>query len=220
MSAHDPADEQGTNTVDGCLLVAAPTVKGHRTAIASSRCTERFRAMSTLTRAELATLIDDLADLPYGGEAVDQRTHALQTAAHAVTDGADDELVVAAALHDIGRARTVAVRYRGMPHELAGAAFAREHVTERIAWAIEQHVPAKRYLVVVDPDYHAGLSPASVRSLRAQGGPMSPGEVADFGAHPWAEDAIALRRWDDAAKDPSGPVLPLDDLLDRYDRLA
>ncbi|GLY75712.1 hypothetical protein [Actinoallomurus iriomotensis] len=80
--------------------------------------------------------------------------------------------------------------------------------------------PAKRYLVAVDPDYDAGLSPVSVRSLRAQGGPMTPGEVAEFGVHPWATDAIALRRWDDAAKDPYGPVLPLDDLLDRYDRLS
>lgn len=176
--------------------------------------------MNRLTRDELAALIEGLADLPYGGEAVDQRTHALQTAAHAVEAGADDELVVAAALHDIGRAGAVAVRHRGMPHERAGAAFARERLTERIAWAIEQHVPAKRYLVTVDPDYHAGLSPVSVRSLRAQGGPMTPGEVAEFGAHPWATDAIALRRWDDAAKDPSGPVLPLDDLLDRYDRLT
>jgi predicted HD phosphohydrolase len=176
--------------------------------------------MSTLTRAELTTLIEGLADLPYGGEAVDQRTHALQTAAHAVTAGADDEIVVAAALHDIGRAPSVATRYRGMPHELAGAAFAREHLTERIAWAIEQHVPAKRYLVAVYPDYHAGLSPASVRSLRVQGGPMTPEEVAEFDAHPWGDDAIALRRWDDEAKDPDGPILPLEDLLDRHDRLT
>jgi predicted HD phosphohydrolase len=176
--------------------------------------------MSRLTRAELAALIDDLADLPYGGEAVDQRTHALQTAAHAVTAVADDELVLAAALHDIGRARSVAARHRGMPHELAGAAFARDHLTERAAWAIEHHVAAKRYLVAVDPAYHATLSPASVRSLRVQGGPMTPEEVAEFDAHPWSQDAVALRRWDDAAKDPAGPVLPLDDLLDRYDRVT
>jgi predicted HD phosphohydrolase len=173
-----------------------------------------------MTRSELAALIEALADLPYGGEPVDQRTHALQTAAHAVAAGADDEIVVAAALHDIGRAREVATRYRGMPHESAGAEFAREHLTERIAWAIEQHVPAKRYLVAVDPAYHAGLSEASVRSLRVQGGPMTPEEAAEFEAHEWAEDAIALRRWDDAAKDPDGPLLPLEDLLDRHARIA
>jgi gamma-butyrobetaine dioxygenase len=177
--------------------------------------------MSTLTRAELGVLIDDLAGLPYGGEVVDQRTHALQTAAHAAaTDGDDDELVLAAALHDIGRARPVAARYRGMPHELAGAAFARDHLTERVAWIVEQHVPAKRYLVAVDPAYHATLSPASVRSLRVQGGPMTADEVAEFDRHPWGPAAVALRRWDDSAKDPDGPQLPLADLLDRYDRVT
>jgi predicted HD phosphohydrolase len=176
--------------------------------------------MSRLTRADLTVLIDGLADLPYGGEAVDQRTHSLQTAAHAVTAEADDELVLAAALHDIGRAPSVAAGHRGMPHELAGAAFARDHLTERIAWTVEHHVAAKRYLVAVDPAYHDTLSPVSVRSLRVQGGPMAPDEVAQFDAHPWGRDAVALRRWDDAAKDPAGPVLPLDDLLSRYDRLV
>lgn len=175
--------------------------------------------MEHLDRAGLAALIDGMADLPYGGERVDQRTHALQCAALAAEARADDELVVAAALHDVGRAADVARRYRG-PHEQAGAAFAREHLTERVAWAIERHVAAKRYLVAVDPAYHDGLSEASVRSLRVQGGPMTPDEVAAFEAWPWSGDAVALRRWDDLAKDPDGPVLPLTDLLDRLDRLT
>ncbi|MCP2354614.1 putative HD phosphohydrolase [Nonomuraea thailandensis] len=61
--------------------------------------------------------------------------HALQAAAHAVAAGADDELVLAAAFHDVGRAREVATRYRGLPHEQAGAAFARDHLTRRSVWA-------------------------------------------------------------------------------------
>ncbi|MGW5699146.1 hypothetical protein ACWEWX_53005, partial [Streptomyces asiaticus] len=64
--------------------------------------------LDPLTGEELTALLDGLAGLPYGGEAVDQRTHALQTAWLAMDAGADDELVVAAALHDIGRARPVA----------------------------------------------------------------------------------------------------------------
>lgn len=48
---------------------------------------------------------------------------------------------------------------------------------------------------------------------------MTPEEAAEFDAHPWGGDAIALRRWDDEAKDPDGPILPLEDLLDRHDRL-
>ncbi|MEO3803415.1 HD domain-containing protein [Nonomuraea sp. B1E8] len=172
-----------------------------------------------LSRAELHRLFDGLADLPYGGEAVDQRTHALQTAAHAVAAGADDELVLAAAFHDVGRARPVAERHRGLPHERAGAAFARDHLTERSAWAIERHVAAKRYLVAVDPAYHDTLSPVSVCTLRAQGGPMSREEAAAFEAHPWSADAISLRLWDDAAKDPSGPVLPMGELAAAYERV-
>ncbi|WP_433430840.1 HD domain-containing protein [Nonomuraea sp. CA-141351] len=172
-----------------------------------------------LSRDELFDLFEGLAGLPYGGEAVDQRTHALQAAAHAVAAGADDELVLAAAFHDVGRARPVAERHRGMPHEQAGAAYARDHLTARSAWAIEQHVAAKRYLVAVDPAYHGTLSPASVRSLRAQGGPMSQEEVAAFTSHEWSADAISLRLWDDLAKDPEGPVLPMDDLIATYERI-
>jgi gamma-butyrobetaine dioxygenase len=106
-----------------------------------------------------------------------------------------------------------------MPHEQAGAAFARDHLTERSAWAIEQHVAAKRYLVAVDPAYHDTLSPVSVRSLRVQGGPMSQEEAAAFKAHRWSADAISLRLWDDAAKDPRGPVLAMDDLIAAYERV-
>jgi gamma-butyrobetaine dioxygenase len=105
------------------------------------------------------------------------------------------------------------------PHEQAGAAFARDHLTERSAWAIEQHVAAKRYLVAVDPAYHDTLSPVSVRSLRVQGGPMTPEEAAAFKAHPWSADAVSLRLWDDAAKDPEGPVLAVDELLATYERV-
>ncbi|ANP51460.1 gamma-butyrobetaine dioxygenase [Streptomyces griseochromogenes] len=175
-------------------------------------------ALAPLTDAELTALIDGLAGLPYGGEAVDQRTHALQTAWLATDAGADDELVVAAALHDIGRARPVRAEHPGLPHELAGAAFARRRLGGRAAWVIAQHVPAKRYLVATDPAYHALLSPVSVASLKAQGGPMDEHEAARFAAHPLAADAVALRRWDDAAKDPTGPLLPIPALLSAHAR--
>ncbi|MFE6176987.1 HD domain-containing protein [Streptomyces sp. NPDC056464] len=171
-----------------------------------------------LTDEELTALIDGLAGLPYGGEAVDQRTHALQTAWLAADAGADDELVVAAALHDIGRARPVRAEHPGLPHELAGAAFARRRLGERAAWVIAQHVPAKRYLVATDPTYRALLSPVSIASLKVQGGPMDEGEVTRFAAHPLAGEAVALRRWDDAAKDPEGPVLSMPALLAAHAR--
>ena len=64
------------------------------------------------------------------------------------------------------------------------------------------HVAAKRYLCAVEPDYHAGLSPASRLSLGLQGGPFSPDEVRRFKEEPWFRSAVAVRRWDDAAKVP------------------
>jgi len=42
-----------------------------------------------------------------------------------------------------------------------------------------------------------------VYTLSVQGGPMNAEEVARFAANPYAEDAVLLRRCDDAAKDPA-----------------
>ncbi|HEY3682660.1 MAG TPA: HD domain-containing protein [Streptosporangiaceae bacterium] len=172
-----------------------------------------------LGRTELAALLDGLRDLPYGGEPVDQHAHAMQAAALAVHASADDELVLAAALHDIGRAGPVRRAYAG-PHEAAGGAFARRYIGERVAWVIEQHVPAKRYLVATDAAYADRLSPASVRSLHVQGGPMTPAEADHFATHPWAGDAVDLRLWDDAAKLPGDPGLPVARLLDILARVT
>jgi len=40
-----------------------------------------------------------------------------------------------------------------------------------------------------------------VRTLALQGGPMTQGQAAAFEALPFARDAVAVRRWDDEAKD-------------------
>lgn len=173
----------------------------------------------TLAVDDLAALIEGLAGLPYGGEPVDQRAHALQTGWQARQVGADDELLLAATLHDIGRAAPVQAQWPELPHELSGAEFARRHFGERAAWIIAQHVPAKRYLVAVDAEYHAQLSPASVASLVRQGGPMSDAEVAEFGAHPNADEAVMVRRWDDNAKGLDAPVLPVAEVLAAFVRL-
>ena len=114
---------------------------------------------------ELRQLVDGLAGLPYGGEADDQRTHALQCAWHAQRAGADDELVLAALLHDAGRAV-----HPELDHERAGQELGRRLLGERAGWLIGSHAQAKRYLVAVEPDYADALSQASVDSLRAQGG--------------------------------------------------
>lgn len=120
------------------------------------------------------------------GEGITDFHHALQCAVLAGREGADDDLVLAALVHDIGRLLAVLA-------------------------AVERHVDAKRYLCTVDSGYAAALSPASVRSLAAQGGPLSLEERARFEAQPWADEAVRLRRWDEAAKDPAAVCAPLEE---------
>jgi gamma-butyrobetaine dioxygenase len=170
-----------------------------------------------LTADELREILDDMAGLPYGGEVVDQRTHALQCAGHAIDAGSVPELAAAAALHDVGRVPRVLRAYPG-PHEEAGAAWCKARTTERIAWLVGAHVPAKRYLVATDPAYAATLSPASVASLRVQGGPYDAAAAAEFANHPWAGDALALRAWDEAAKAPDLPGADVDAVCDALRR--
>lgn len=74
---------------------------------------------------------------------------------------------------------------------------------------MRHHVPAKRYLCAIDPEYHAGLSGASKRSLEVQGGPMNEQELRAFEQMAGTDAAIALRRRDDRAKVAGKSVPPL-----------
>lgn len=67
---------------------------------------------------------------------------------------------------------------------------------------VRLHVAAKRYLCAVEPGYHARLSDASRFTLSVQGGPFNPAQAKTFEELPFARDAVALRRWDEQAKDP------------------
>ncbi|HEX6442541.1 MAG TPA: phosphohydrolase, partial [Stellaceae bacterium] len=53
-----------------------------------------------------------------------------------------------------------------------------------------------------EPRYFGSLSFASMRSLELQGGPFTPELAAGFIGLPYAQDAVRLRRWDEAAKLP------------------
>jgi predicted HD phosphohydrolase len=159
---------------------------------------------------EIFAACRSMAGLPYDGEPVDQLEHALQCAALARAESSDSEFVIACLLHDIARAPLVAgIPYDG-PHEHHGETGARwlePRAGARVAWLAEQHVPAKRYLVATDPDYRAGLSEVSARTLVAQGGPMSAAELEAFRSHPDWRLAVALREIDDRGKVP-GAVVP------------
>jgi len=59
---------------------------------------------------------------------------------------------------------------------------------------------AKRYLLATDAAYFAKLSPASVITLKLQGGPMAAHEVAKFETERFYKEAVRVRQWDDQGK--------------------
>jgi predicted HD phosphohydrolase len=91
-------------------------------------------------------------------------------------------LVISALLHDIGH----------LPHGLPEEAWLHR--------AAALHVDAKQYLCSTEPKYLEELSSSSLKKLQLQGGPFSAGQARDFEHNPHFRDAVALRRWDDAAK--------------------
>ncbi len=120
------------------------------------------------------------------GYRVDRLEHSLQCATRAHRDGAGDELVVAALLHDIGDLLA--------PHnhsELA-AAMLRPYVSERTYWIVRQHGLFQSY-------YYA----------HHQGGDRHARDV--FRGHPWYQNAVDFcHRWDQLSFDPDYESLPLE----------
>jgi [1-hydroxy-2-(trimethylamino)ethyl]phosphonate dioxygenase len=152
------------------------------------------------------------------GEGVTQLAHALQTAALAAADGADDSLIVAALLHDVGHfLQPTDDSYGYHKHDRSGGAWLAQRFGPAVSEPVRLHVAAKRYLCAAEADYFGKLSRASVHSLGKQGGPMSATEAAAFMASPHADAAVRLRRWDDGGK-LEGIVVP--DLPDYRERIA
>lgn len=167
----------------------------------------------------MALTLQDIDDLfqrrgheTYSGEPVTQLEHALQSAALAEIEGADDALVTAALLHDLGHllqdlGETPTLRGIDDVHQYAALPFLRGLFPDAILDAIRLHVDAKRYLCAVRPGYFEALSPDSQRSLALQGGVFDTAQAAAFIAVPGAQDAVRLRLWDDSAK-TAGAVTP------------
>ncbi len=157
--------------------------------------------------AEIIRLFHTQGAVQYGAEAINQQQHALQCAHLAEQAGASVELVVAALLHDLGHLLSLdmGTKKPGADdlHQYMAMPFLRGLFANAVLEPIRMHVDAKRYLCHVDTAYWASLSPVSQRSLEVQGGPFTAEEAAAFIVQPFAADAVALRRWDDLAKDPA-----------------
>jgi len=135
----------------------------------------------------------------YLGEAVTIGEHMRQAGALAEAARAAAPLVAAALLHDIGHLR----RETDARHGAGGARWLSRWFGPAVTEPVRLHVAAKRYLCATEPGYFGLLSPESVRTLARQGGPMTPEQAAAFEALAHARDAVAVRRWDDQAKDPA-----------------
>ena len=120
-------------------------------------------------------LLQTQGESRYGQERVSQLEHALQCAKLADQAGCSPELVVACLLHDLGHLVAARRDGEGAPdvddvHQYLALPFLRGLLPDAVLDPIRLHVDAKRYLCHAEPEYWAGLSPASKHSLELQGG--------------------------------------------------
>jgi predicted HD phosphohydrolase len=119
------------------------------------------------------------------GYPVSRLGHSLQTASRAMRDGADDELIVAALLHDIGD------ELAPYNHTEIAAGILRPYVRPEVTWIIEQHGLFQNYYYV-----------------HFRGGNRD--ERDKFVGHPWYAACKAFcANWDQCSFDPAYPTLPL-----------
>ena len=178
-----------------------------------------------LSIADIELLFARHGTSQYSGEPVTQLEHALQTAHLAEQSGADDALVTACLLHDLGhllneQGETPSLRGIDDTHQYYALPFLRGLFSNTVLDAIKLHVDAKRYLCRANPAYYAKLSEDSKRSLALQGGVFSTEQATAFIAQPGARDAVVLRQWDDLAKQADFETPSLRHFLERAARCA
>jgi predicted HD phosphohydrolase len=121
----------------------------------------------------------------FGGYQIDRLEHSLQCATRAYHDGASEELVVAALLHDIGD--LLAPHNHG---EIA-AAMLQPYVSDETYWIVKHHGVFQAYYYA----HHLGGD----RHARDA-----------FRGHPHFTATVNFcHRWDQPAFDPDYPTLPL-----------
>jgi phosphonate degradation associated HDIG domain protein len=178
-----------------------------------------------LSLPDIALLFARHGASQYSGEPVTQLQHALQTAHLAEASGADDALVTACLLHDLGhllndQGETPSLRGIDDTHQYFALPFLRGLFPDAVLDAIKLHVDAKRYLCQANPDYFDRLSDDSKRSLALQGGVFSAEQAAAFLGLNGAHDAVMLRHWDDLAKQADLATPTLAHFLARAERCA
>jgi predicted HD phosphohydrolase len=133
--------------------------------------------------AVLARMGDNKSDQPYQ---VTRLEHCLQTATRALRDGAEEEMVVAALLHDIGDELAL------FDHAEFAASVIKPYVSRKTHWIIQHHdvFQGKYYWNHLDLD---------------------PDTREQFRGHAWFDDCGAFcLNWDCPSFDPDYPSLPVE----------
>ena len=119
------------------------------------------------------------------GYQVSRLEHSLQTATRALNDKADDEMIVAALLHDIGD------EFAPLNHSEYAAAVLRPYVTEKIHWIVEKHGIFQLYYYA----HHLG---------------GNKNEKEKYKGHKYYQATIDFcEKWDQKSFDPNYDTLPL-----------
>ncbi len=164
------------------------------------------------------------------GEGCSVLSHSFQAGVLAEEQGLDDELILAAFLHDIGHLCPLEresdfSKMDGFgieAHDEIGAIFLEEKsFSNKIIATVRNHVNSKRYLCRVDQNYFEQLSDASKKTMTFQGGVMTEEEARDFEQTLFFEESIIIRKIDEAAKGVDFEILPthwnlFSDLLHQY----
>jgi len=177
--------------------------------------------------SDVLEVLERRGAMAYLGEPVAVVDHLLQCADLAAAAGEPPSLVAACLLHDIGwllaetsREGRDRAEQPGHDHAERGAARLAELFPPAVCEPVRLHVEAKRWLVAVEPGALERLSAESRRTLVLQGGPFEPREAEAFRGRALSGDAVRLRRYDDAAKEPGRACPPLSAYVELLDELA
>ena len=120
------------------------------------------------------------------GYKITRLEHSLQTATRALNDKADDEMIVAALLHDIGD------ELAPLNHSEYAAAVLKPYVSEKTHWIVEKHGEFQMYYYA----HHLGGN----RNQREK-----------YKGHKYYQDTINFcENWDQKSFDPNFMSLPLE----------
>jgi predicted HD phosphohydrolase len=153
---------------------------------------EDYAFLDRLEKAHIAGTADRILaalrrlEHSMGGYQVSRYEHSLQTATRALRDGADEEMVVCALLHDLGDELAPA------NHGELAAAILRPYVSEENYWLVKHHGMFQGYYYF----HHVGRDRHERERHRG---------------HPAFEKTVAFcQRWDQAAFDPAYDTLPIE----------